>query len=105
MLCVSASSFCLPRCHPVADTAHGLDAAGIAELFAQILHMRIYNAGVAVVVISPELLQQMRPRDNIACSAHQLQQNFVFAQCQLTDCAVRGDLLGIAIDSHVADLP
>src|SRR5438128_261512 len=77
----------------VADSPHGHDRRGVAELAAQLPHVDVDGAGVAGERIAPDALEQLVAREHESAVVEQLPEEVEL---------LRGELDLLVADTHLA---
>src|SRR3989442_6976329 len=94
------------RLEHVADAAQRVDqlvVERIVQLGAQTAHGDIDDVGVAVEIHVPHLIGDQRARQHLACVAHEIVEQCVFARGQLDAAACASDAPAQPVDLEVGD--
>ena len=84
--------FFLQRLHFVAHGAHGLDivlCARLVQLAAQVGHVHVHRAHLALIFVAPDRAEQLLARDDPVGLFHQLAEDVVFLGRKIERLSVR----------------
>src|SRR2546423_6694117 len=86
----------------VADSPHGHDRRGLAELAAQLPHVDVHGAGVARKGVAPDALEQLVARQDEAAVVEQLPEEVELLRGELHLLGPHLDLPAAGVDHEVA---
>src|SRR5256885_10883780 len=102
---VALGADCVPRrADFVADTPHGHDRRGLAELAAQLPHVDVHRSGVTGERVAPDALEQLVACEDEATVVEQLPEEVELLRRKLDLLVAHLDLAASGVDHQVAVL-